>query len=321
MQESEGLLGIGRQIQIAGRVIRQLLHLEPVVAEEKIGLVQTVLPQQRRSGQPVERCARDRLECAEIGAFQPVIRIQADGGTQNVAVGFLGRADDELGGVTDARLPADISGNATESAHDFGGEVFAPTEPGQMGGGRRFHVQRDPVGELHGFFRFRFPGAGQNLQMDVAAEFITEPQDFHSLQQFLHRPSGRVADAGTEEESFHIVAAIEFHEQPGQFLRRKPTARHVATGPVGAIQAVFFTVVAQQDLEQGNTTAVRRERMADPAGNGAADVGIGEFFGSCGRRSTDVIFGAFAEQSEFFELIHLVGLLPAVLFSNIICNP
>ena len=76
--------------------------------------------------------------------------------------------------MADSGLFSDIAGNPADSAHDFAGKVFGTAEPGQMGGGRRLHIQRYPVGEFHGFFRFRLAGAGQDLQMDIAAEFIAK---------------------------------------------------------------------------------------------------------------------------------------------------
>ena len=125
--------------------------------------------------------------------------------------------------------------DATESAHDFAGKVFGSAETGQVERGRRLHVQRYPVRQGDGSFNFRFAGPRQDFQMDVAAETVASPQDLQRFQQFLHRAAGRMAYTGTEEQPFHIVAAIKLHKQVRQFLRCKPAARHIATGAVGAI--------------------------------------------------------------------------------------
>ena len=69
MAQGEGLLRIHGQIQIADGVVGQLVHLESIVAVEKIRLVQTMLPQQRGAGNAIERRSGNGLECAEIGAL------------------------------------------------------------------------------------------------------------------------------------------------------------------------------------------------------------------------------------------------------------
>ena len=120
-------------------------------------------------------------------------------GIQDVAVRFLGRSDDELGGMTDAGLVAQVAMDAAETAHDFAGEVFGPAEAGQVDGGRCLHVQRYPVGQGDGPFNFGLAGARQDFQMDVAAKPMASPQNFQRFQQFLHRAAGRMAHAGTEE--------------------------------------------------------------------------------------------------------------------------
>ena len=125
--------------------------------------------------------------------------------------------------------------DATESAHDFAGKIFGAAEPGQVQRGRRLHVQRYPVRQGDSSFDFCFAGTRQNLEVNVAAETVASPQDFQRFQQFLHRAAGRMAYTGTEEQPFHIVAAIKLHKQVGQLFRRKPAARYIATGAVGAV--------------------------------------------------------------------------------------
>ena len=194
-----------------------------------------MLADQRRGGDAVERSAWYRLKRTEVCPFQAVRRIETQRRVQDIAVRFLRSADDELGRVTDAGLVAQVAMDATEAAHDFAGKIFGAAEPGQVQRGRRLHVQRYPVRQGDGSFNFRFAGPRQDFQMDVAAETVASPQDLQRFQQFLHRAAGRMPHAGTEEQSFHIVAAIKLHKQVSQFLRRKPAARYIATGAVGAV--------------------------------------------------------------------------------------
>ena len=184
-------LRVDTRVEVRVLLVEQLLGAKTVKPQEPVRLIEPVLAQERRLG--VKRGEQAALDDGDIGgvehAFETVLGIERLGQVQDVPVGILRRADDELGalsgggeggrvlilrelGLALARLIADEPHRAQNGA------------PGLVRGqrpqpllGRKLDVDAQPVGQqpqpVHQLRR----RAGDGLGVDVAVEAIVLAQD------------------------------------------------------------------------------------------------------------------------------------------------
>ena len=75
---------------------------------------------------------------------------------------------------------------------------------------------------------------------------------------------------GTQKQAFDIVASVKFDYQLTDLIRGKCGTAAVVVGAALAVATVIDTVVTQQDLQQGDTSAVPGKTVADAGGTGIA---------------------------------------------------
>ena len=102
MAERPVTLGIQKHIEIRPVLCQKLRCLKAVKPQEPVRLIEPVLAQERRLG--VKRGEQAALDDGDIGgvehAFETVLGIERLGQVQDVPVGILRRADDELGALS-----------------------------------------------------------------------------------------------------------------------------------------------------------------------------------------------------------------------------
>ena len=113
---------------------------------------------------------------------------------------------------------------------------------------------------------------GNRFQVDVATVVMFGSQFLRDCDQLLHRVVGRLDDAGTEEQSFDVVALVEFHRQRDDFIDGEPSPRRVAGDSIDAVLAIVDAVVGQQNLQQRDASTIGRVAVTDSHALGAADL-------------------------------------------------
>ena len=279
-----------------------------------------MLAQERRLG--VKRGEQAALDDGDIGrvehAFETVLGIERLGQVQDVPVGILRRADDELGalsgggeggrvlilrelGLALARLIADEPHRAQNGAH---GLVRGQRPQPLLG--RKLDVDAQPVGQhpqpVHQLRR----RAGDGLGVDVAVEAIVLAQDTQCLDHLFGCVVRAAQDTRGEEQPLDIVAAVELDRQLGQLLRREGGAARVVRAAVDAVAAVVDAGVGHQHLQQRDAPPVGREAVA-AAGDGGG--GIADFAGlkaaaDAAGGAGGVIFGRIREDGQLLQQIH-----------------
>ena len=106
MGERPGQLRVTAQGKISLSGHDQLLRIEGVLPQKVVGLVEPVLPQQRRFGLALERRVLDRPERGEVRVVQGSLLPERVGEAQEVVVGLLTHSDDELRGGPSGRRTA-----------------------------------------------------------------------------------------------------------------------------------------------------------------------------------------------------------------------
>ena len=98
--------------------------------------------------------------------------------------------------------------------------------------------------------------AGNSFQMDVAAESVLRTQRARDLYQLLHGVIGTLDHTGTEEQPLDVVPLVELNCQRYNFARCKARAWCIARNAIHTIGTVVNTIVREENLQKGNTTAV-----------------------------------------------------------------
>ena len=81
--------------------------------------------------------------------------------------------------------------------------------------------------------------------MYVAVKMILFPEHFQSTADLLHGIVSRLHNAGTQKQSFNIVAPVELHRKGADLLWCKGGPGNVIAAPVQAIFAVMNTFVGK----------------------------------------------------------------------------
>src|SRR5690606_657978 len=84
----------------------------------------------------------------------------------------------------------------------------------------------------------------------------------------------RADDAGGQEQTFYIVAAIEFEGERDDLLHGEPRPLDIAGYPVDAIGAVEDAEVGHEDLQQRDAAPIRSIGVADAASARRADAAL-----------------------------------------------
>ena len=82
----------------------------------------------------------------------------------------------------------------------------------------------------------------------------------------FHRGVRAPGHTGAEEQAGDVVAAIELHGQPQNFLYGEGRARDRVVCTVGARGTAVEAGAGQQDLEERNSPTIVGPTVADPAG-------------------------------------------------------
>ena len=133
----------------------------------------------------------------------------------------------------------------------------------QAGAGRRFQVDRDAVGQLHGAVELVVFDAGHDLQVDVAAVALLAADDVGGIQDFVLRGHGALDDAAGQEESVDLLGALQGVKRARHFVRRESYAFGLgAPGAEDAVMAVALAGGGHHGLEHRFGTA-RRLQVGD----------------------------------------------------------
>lgn len=140
--------------------------------------------------------------------------------------------------------------------------------------------------------------------MDVAGEPVPAPQGLGHPGQAFHGRVGAAGDPRREKQPFDVIALVEFKRDGDHFFNGKGGAGNVIAAAVDAVGAVVLAIIGQQNLEQGDATAVIGPAVADAAHGRAAQAAGGRFPPRAAGRAGSVVAGGFAENGDFAGKIH-----------------
>ena len=161
-----------------------------------------------------------------------------------------------------ARL-ANVHRHAGHGSVD-GGAVFLGRQGREALGRGQLDVDGQPVRiaarALHQLGRC----VGDGLEVDVVAKVVRLAQHAGHLHHLLHGVVGALDDAAGEEQPLDAIAAVKVQRELYHLIDREARAGHVAGHPVHAVQAVVLAEVGEQDFQQRDAAAIRREAVANP---------------------------------------------------------
>ena len=134
----------------------------------------------------------------------------------------------------------------------------------------QFDVDRQTVGIKPRLFDQFRRGVGDRLEVDVAAKVLFLAQAAGDLDHRLHRLVGVSDHTRGKEQSFDVVAAIEFDGEADDLFHAEPGARHIRRDAVDAIGAIIDAEIRHQDLEKADAAAIGGIGVADAGAFGAA---------------------------------------------------
>ncbi len=129
--------------------------------------------------------------------------------------------------------------------------------------GWHLHVDRQPVSEKTRLMRQFRIGIRDRLEVNIPAKIMFFPQCPGDADQLFHRIVGRSDDAGGQEKSLNIIAAVKTKGQFDHFAHGEARPANVARPAIDAIVAIKDAAVGQQNLEQRYASPVRCVGMAD----------------------------------------------------------
>jgi hypothetical protein len=106
--------------------------------------------------------------------------------------------------------------------------------------------------------------------MDITPKIIFCPELFHDVKELLFGYIGALGDATAEKKAFNIVLVIKLEECLSELIGFKACPLTLYFAIVCAVFAIALALIAHQDLEKRNTSAIRSKRMADPGASKVA---------------------------------------------------
>jgi len=303
-------------------LIHDLTGFEIIKPHQPVSLVQSVLPHEWRCGNrrqtvvvPVHGDITGVIDPFEGGSL-----IECRGEREDLSVRVGGGADDQLRALSCRHKP----GGGTEFFPVFGAfehplldETHWGKHIGKILLGRQqlqvllrgyLQVHTHAIGVSPGLGNQLVTGTRDAFHMDVAVETVYFPQELHYTDHLLHGIIGVTHHTRTEKQSFNIVPAIKRNGQLGQLIGGESSTFHIVAAPVGAIGAVVNTMVGEQNLEQGDTTAVGREAVTDAPTLCRPYPTLHITARGAARRTRYVVLGGIGKDAEFLQcfFVHLV---------------
>ena len=134
----------------------------------------------------------------------------------------------------------------------------------------KFQIDTHAVSQIAHLFQQIIRSIGDGFDMDVAVEMVAGAQQKQCLIHQFHCVCRILIHTGTQKQAFDIVASVKFDYQLTDLIRGKCGTSAVVVGAALAVATVIDTVVTQQDLQQGDTSAVPGKTVADAGGTGIA---------------------------------------------------
>ena len=268
-------LGIDVQRQVAGAVEADFVGAEAVFAQEVVGLVEAMLARQQfgvagGAGFAGQRgIPQPALVGAEIDATQAEAAVEPAHVAHDLLVRLVGRADDELGAGLDPLVAGALRrqrGDALEGRDD-GLEIILPRgELGEVFFAGGFDVEGDARGQREGALDGGVRRAGNDLEVQDAAEALAPAQDFGGGEHAFHGGVGRAAHPAGQEQPHHLPGTPIRQEGAHDFLGPERAARRgIVPRAQRAVLAVVGAGVGHQRLEHQAATAVLQRDGIEPA--------------------------------------------------------
>src|ERR1051325_7909186 len=141
--------------------------------------------------------------------------------------------------------------------------------------------------------------------MDVAAKQVLGSQPPGDGNDLLHGIIRTANDAGTEKQTFDVVAPVKIQRQLNNFFWSKPRARDIARDAVNAVKAIVDTIIREQNFEQRNTTPIRGVAVTNAGSSGRSNTarpGVSGDRPAAGTRR--IVLGCVSENGEFTFQFH-----------------
>ncbi len=261
--------------------------MQAVLPQEKVGLVEALLPQHRSLGSVLERSVFDRAKRGEMRMVDRAVGPESVRRKQQVAVRLRPEADDELrsrsranGGprrTRIARKPAHSGGHGSgpHDAQHCDALIHAllgsdPVERRLAGG---LQVEGHAVAEKREPLNLCLLRARDRLRMEISRIPVPEPNGLDQLQEPVHRPLWAFRNSRGDEEAADPATPVRGHEDLRERGGRERMAGKVPARAHRAVAAFEGARVREQDPEERRLaeSAVRKppdvdrvERLAGP---------------------------------------------------------
>ena len=196
----------------------------------------------------------------------------------DLAVGLVGRADDELRSLADGAARGG-RGEIVDPGHgvkDVFLQVLVRADAPHHVGFGRLDVHRQAAAQAVGAFH-QFPaGSGHDLEVDVTSEPVLFADDLDGLHHALGGLGSVAGDAGAEEQAIDRETAVQFREGVGQLLALESVTLAGHVDAVGAVGAVHLAEVGEHHPHQVDFLAVGQAGLVDARSRVFARVGVGD---------------------------------------------
>ena len=256
---------------------KDFICAEPVIAQEPVSLVQTMLTIQWRLGKDRQTVvAVNRNIGRVIHPFQVHFLIQPLRKQQNPVVRLRACADNHLRTLSCWRKARNFAAflslkpvrtdRFAEKSHRLENRLFLflRSQPVQRVPGRQLDIDAESISIETGL-PDQFPATPRNhLHMNVAEKFLFLTEPPYHRNHPLHRAVGALHNRRTEKKSFNVVPAIKPDGKVHKLLNSKGCSLHRIRRTVHAVCTIVAAVVGQQHFQKRNTTTVIRPGMTDP---------------------------------------------------------
>ena len=277
MRERPGRLRIHRERQVAIRLVHDLVSREAVVADQPVGLIQSMLAQRRCRGRVLHGRVSNRTERAEVRVMDAAAGIERRHAIHDGAVGVGRGSDDELHRhAGDAARPtavawpagtlllAIVDDDATRPLQrdERSRHLLLRCDPLERIAAGCLEVHRHPRGQRCDPLDLRRLGSRNQLHVDIAREPVPDAEQLEHGDQIVGDLLWPGRDAGGDEQPLAPPATQGAEEDANELLGLEERPAHRAIATHGAVVAVQRTRIRHQNAQQLDRTA-RTAKHAD----------------------------------------------------------
>lgn len=249
--QGPGKFRVDFEIEISLALCREFVRGETVEPDQPVGLIQPMLPYQRRRNQrQLARRIWNRTESGIVDTPQFMPGVKRTRLLQNIGIRRVRRPNNHLGALScrSEGWGLDVFPSIGlcffysffDSMHRRMRviEILLWRQTTECVLRRQFNIDANAISPSSRFLNQLGRRLRDRFKMDVTAElmrFAQRPRDRHDL---FHRVIGIANNARAQEQAFDVIATIEIERQLDHFHHSETRALHVAGGAVYAEKTI-----------------------------------------------------------------------------------